>query len=92
MDDDFVGWGGEDTEFWDRCQTLRVANHTYMPIIHLWHQSQPGKASINGLGLSTAQLFLDRMRVSTQTRIDLLRRKQESRDCRLYMNTDTEGS
>lgn len=78
MDEEFVGWGGEDTEFWDRCQTLRVANHTYMPIIHLWHLSQPGKAAVNGLGQSTAELFLNRMRVPTRDRIDLLRRKQES--------------
>jgi len=78
MDEEFVGWGGEDTEFWDRCQTLRVANHTYMPIIHLWHPSQPGKAAIHGLGQSTAELFVNRMRMPTRDRIDVLRRKQES--------------
>jgi hypothetical protein len=79
MDEEFVGWGGEDTEFWDRCQTLQVANHTYMPIIHLWHPSQPGKAAVNGLGQSTGDLFLRRMQVSTRSRIDLLRDKNATR-------------
>jgi hypothetical protein len=72
MDEEFVGWGGEDTEFWDRCQTLRVANHTYMPIVHLWHPSQPGKAAVNGLGQSTASLFKRRMQISTEARISEL--------------------
>lgn len=75
MDEDFVGWGGEDTEFWDRCQTMRVANHTYMPIVHLWHPSQPGKAAINGLGQSTASLFHQRMKIPTSVRISELRQR-----------------
>ena len=74
MDEEFVGWGGEDTEFWDRCQTLRVANHTYMPIVHLWHPSQPGKAAANGLGKSTAELFTNRMKISTADRIGALQK------------------
>ena len=73
MDEEFVGWGGEDTEFWDRCQTLRVANHTYMPIVHLWHSSQPGKAAVKGLGASTADLFTRRMKIPTADRIAQLR-------------------
>lgn len=72
MDEDFVGWGGEDTEFWERCQTLRVANHTYMPIVHLWHSCQPGKAAINGLGRSTAHLFKQKMQIPAQTRVHQL--------------------
>ena len=77
MDEDFVGWGGEDTEFWDRCQNLRVANHTYMPIVHLWHPSQPGKAAVNGLGKSTAELYTRRMRISTSKRIEELRQRHD---------------
>lgn len=69
MDEAFVGWGGEDTEFWDRCQTLQVANNTYMPLIHLWHPSQPGKAAINGLGTSTADYFMARMQINRDYRI-----------------------
>ena len=75
MDEQFVGWGGEDTEFWDRCQTLRVANHTYLPIVHLWHPSQPGKAAVNGLGASTATYFQQRMALPIADRISELRRR-----------------
>jgi hypothetical protein len=75
MDEEFVGWGGEDTEFWDRCQTLRVANQTYMPIVHLWHPSQPGKAAVTGLGASTADLFTRRMKIPTADRISELRQR-----------------
>lgn len=87
MDEEFIGWGGEDTEFWDRCQTLRVANHTYMPIVHLWHPSQPGKAAVNGLGQSTAELFNRRMsRPAAERIVELLHKNHvvfgNTRNCR----------
>jgi hypothetical protein len=43
MDDRFVGWGGEDNEFWDRCLTRPTWIWGYEPIVHLWHSSQPLK-------------------------------------------------
>ena len=43
FDEDFVGWGGEDVEFWQRARTRRVWNFGYLPLVHLWHPSQPGK-------------------------------------------------
>ena len=43
MDEGFVGWGGEDNEFWDRCLTLPTWIWGYEPIVHLWHRSQPLK-------------------------------------------------
>jgi hypothetical protein len=43
MDESFVGWGGEDNEWWERAQTLRVWPYAYLPIVHLWHAAQPGK-------------------------------------------------
>jgi len=43
FDEDFVGWGGEDNEFWERAQTLNVYNYGFLPIVHLWHPPQPGK-------------------------------------------------
>jgi len=43
MDESFVGWGGEDNEFWERAQTLRAWPWAYMPLVHLWHAAQPGK-------------------------------------------------
>jgi predicted glycosyltransferase involved in capsule biosynthesis len=43
MDEGFVGWGGEDNEFWERAQTLRVWSYGCLPYVHLWHPSQPRK-------------------------------------------------
>ena len=39
MDEEFVGWGGEDNEFWDRCLTRKVWEYAYLPFVHLWHPS-----------------------------------------------------
>jgi GT2 family glycosyltransferase len=43
MDETFVGWGGEDVEFWERAETLRATRFGYLPIVHLWHAAQPEK-------------------------------------------------
>ena len=43
MDEGFVGWGGEDNEFWERAQTLRLWPYAHLPLWHLWHPPQPGK-------------------------------------------------
>jgi hypothetical protein len=92
MDEEFVGWGGEDTEFWDRCQTLRVANHAYLPIVHLWHASQPGKAAVNGLGSSTADLFASRMKIATADRIARLCRRGVEQSTQQSQTVDVEPS
>ena len=44
LDESFVGWGGEDNEFWERAHTLRVWPWANLPIVHLWHAAQPGKS------------------------------------------------
>jgi len=43
MDEEFIGWGGEDIEFWNRCSVLSRWIWGFEPIIHLWHTSQPLK-------------------------------------------------
>lgn len=43
MDESFVGWGGEDNEFWERAQSLRAWTWGYLPLVHLWHAPQAGK-------------------------------------------------
>lgn len=43
MDESFVGWGGEDVEFWERAETRPVTAFGYLPIVHLWHAAQPEK-------------------------------------------------
>lgn len=45
FDPSFVGWGGEDNDFWDRAETEKVYAFGYLPIIHLHHPFQPGKWS-----------------------------------------------
>jgi glycosyl transferase family 7 (putative galactosyltransferase) len=47
MDEGFVGWGGEDSEFWERCGLLSRWDYAYLPIIHLWHRDQPKKEHID---------------------------------------------
>ena len=46
-DESFVGWGGEDNEFWQRALTRNVWRFGYLPFVHLWHAPQSGKASSN---------------------------------------------
>ena len=44
FDEAFVGWGGEDNEFWERAETREgVYNFGYLPMLHLWHAPQKGK-------------------------------------------------
>lgn len=49
-DESFVGWGGEDNEFWERAHTRRVWAYGYLPIVHLWHAPQPEKVKHNPFG------------------------------------------
>jgi hypothetical protein len=44
LDESFVGWGGEDNDFWDRARTTgKVWDFGYLPLVHLHHEAQPGK-------------------------------------------------
>lgn len=65
FDESFVGWGGEDNEFWERAQTLRVWNFGYMPLLHLWH---PSPQRFNA-GPLTMGLFEQRSSIPPSTRI-----------------------
>ncbi len=69
FDEDFIGWGGEDNEFWSRCLARKVWNFTRVPLIHLWHEPQSGKRLANGMGSSTADLYLRRMVIPVAERI-----------------------
>jgi hypothetical protein len=69
MDESFLGWGGEDNEFWDRAQTLRAWSYGSLPFVHLWHPAQPGKQDP---GNRTATHYAALSRISTRERIDRL--------------------
>jgi len=47
FDQTFIGWGGEDVEFWERASTRPATRFGYLPIVHLWHAPQPEKLQAN---------------------------------------------
>lgn len=76
MDESFVGWGGEDNEFWWRCAELKRWIWGFACIIHLWHKSQPMKEITNNENIGKAKALMDENR---QTRIkDLVDKRLES--------------
>jgi hypothetical protein len=75
MDETFVGWGGEDNEFWDRCQTRPTWIWGYEPIVHLWHPSQPHKLRSDNPNLMRAR---ELMELPAATRIASLVDRRES--------------
>ncbi len=79
FDEDFVGWGGEDSEFWDRAQQCRVYDYGLLPLIHLWHKPQRGKRAVRGMGLYTRQLYLEKLSLSAEERTRECARRFEGR-------------
>lgn len=73
FDEQFIGWGGEDNEFWERAKTRAVWPYAYLPIVHLWHEAQPGKRAVNGNGLYTADLIERQAAIPPEVRIEELR-------------------
>jgi hypothetical protein len=43
FDNSFVGWGGEDNEFWERAKTRKTYEYGFLPMVHLWHRPQADK-------------------------------------------------
>ncbi|HMG35923.1 MAG TPA: galactosyltransferase-related protein [Blastocatellia bacterium] len=70
MDESFIGWGGEDNEFWERGQTLCVWPYGNLPILHLWHAPQPEKHQLGSAGHARLQHLTN---VSVGQRISHLR-------------------
>jgi hypothetical protein len=79
FDECFVGWGGEDNDFFDRAAFLGgVHRHAYMPILHLQHPPQPGKLSLTSGAIKRYQLMetidpgerIARLRAREQGRMD----------------------
>jgi hypothetical protein len=65
FDETFIGWGGEDNEFFERCQTLHGYPYMYLPFVHLFHPAQQGKGAIH----ANTAYFESRMRIPVSQRI-----------------------
>lgn len=76
MDEDFIGWGGEDNEFWQRCSTLKKWIWGFSPIIHLWHKSQPLKDCKENKNIARARM-LEEINIDTRIRRLRVRNKMD---------------
>ena len=70
FDGRFIGWGGEDNEFWERAQTRTVYAYGYLPFVHLWHAPQANALQPNAEG---AVLYRELREQSVDERIRKLR-------------------
>jgi hypothetical protein len=71
FDEDFVGWGGEDNEFWERAHAYgRVYEYGYLPLVHLWHRAQPGKHDAEA---PAVKRYYDVREIAAEERIARLR-------------------
>ena len=70
FDNSFVDWGGEDNEFYDRCQTLNVFKYGYLPFIHLWHEPQQAKE--NSKRTRNLTVLNEKLKIPAFTRIKIL--------------------
>lgn len=66
FDESFVGWGGEDNEFWERSAVRVVWPWGYVPLAHLHHAEQPEKGRRDR---RTATLLDERSRIPPEVRI-----------------------
>jgi hypothetical protein len=66
FDESFLGWGGEDNEFWERALTRKVWPYGNLPFLHLWHPAQPRKAAADN---PTATHYQERSKIDPALRI-----------------------
>lgn len=79
FDEDFVGWGGEDLEFWERARAYgRVYEFGYLPSLHLWHPPQAGK--LDHAAAPAMQRYDEVSRISPEERIARLRSRNFSNE------------
>jgi hypothetical protein len=72
-DEAFVGWGGEDNEFWQRALTRKAWQYAYLPIVHLWHAPQPEKKKRDQL---SSRQFLAYSAIAPERRIAALAQRK----------------
>ncbi len=68
-DEAFVGWGGEDDEFYQRCQTAKLYGYAYLPFVHLYHKTELAK----GESVMTKELFEARAALPVYERVEELK-------------------
>lgn len=75
FDEEFVGWGGEDNDFWDRAETTGKAFHFgYLPVVHLYHAPQKGK--VDGDAAPAVKRYRELERIAPEERIRRLRERR----------------
>ena len=67
FDEGFVDWGGEDTEFHDRCGALKHCRFGYLPYVHLWHNPQSGRRQPDNANITHVMPL--RLQIPVQQRI-----------------------
>ena len=72
FDERFLGWGGEDNEFWQRAQTRKTWSHANLPLIHLWHSPQEEKVETNSS--ANKELYNELSSLTPKARITALKR------------------
>lgn len=70
-DEAFVGWGGEDNEFFSRCNGVHHLTFGFVPFVHLWHPSQPDKHISDNRNITHA--LDERLRIPPSDRMAELR-------------------
>jgi hypothetical protein len=72
FDQSFVGWGGEDNEFWERAATTgKVNEFGYLPFVHLFHA--PQKEKLAGATAPAVQRYQQLKGIPPEERIAKLR-------------------
>lgn len=67
-DQEFVGWGGEDNEFWERAEVGgKASRFGWLPFVHLFHSPQKGKGQ--GMASPAVKRYYDLRSTPPQERI-----------------------
>lgn len=79
-DEAFVGWGGEDNEFFDRCTAVGHDRFGDVPFVHLWHRPQQDKDHSKNVNINT--VLSARLQIPVKERIEELKRRRFGDTCR----------
>jgi hypothetical protein len=78
FDESFVGWGGEDNEFWERAALHgRVWGWGYLPFVHLFHAAQ--KEKLRGSEAAGIRRWREVSEIPIEERIRRLRARKSGR-------------